>query len=104
MTSLQLRWARIKRQLHRTYDPPSAVPTLSPMSAVELWRQVMGTDPDPWQETVLKSEDPRIALNCCRQAGKSQTTAIKALATALSEPNSLILLVSRSLRQSGELA
>jgi hypothetical protein len=69
-----------------------------------LWDQVMGADPDPWQATVLKSDDPRIILNCCRQAGKSQTTAVKALHIALYEPQSLILLLSRSLRQSGELA
>ena len=74
------------------------------MTALDLWHQVMGCDPDPWQETVLTSEDPRIALNCCRQAGKSQTTAVKALSVALNEPKSLVLLVSRSLRQSGELA
>jgi hypothetical protein len=104
MTALQQRWARIKRQLHRTYDPPPAVPTLPPMSAVELWRQVMGVAPDPWQDTVLCSDDPRIILNCSRQVGKSQTVAVRALHTALYQPESLILLLSPTLRQSGELA
>jgi Terminase large subunit, T4likevirus-type, N-terminal len=104
MTPLQQRWARVKRKLQATYDPPPAVPTLSPMEAVDLWRQVMGAAPDPWQEMVLTSDDPRIILNCCRQSGKSQTTAIKALHIGLYEPKSLILLLSRSLRQSGELA
>jgi hypothetical protein len=104
MTSLQQRWARVKRKLHATYDPPPVVPTLPPMTAIELWHQVMGTAPDPWQATVLKSDDPRIILNCCRQSGKSQTTAIKALHIGLYQPKSLILLLSRSLRQSGELA
>jgi hypothetical protein len=74
------------------------------MEAVELWHQAMGTAPDPWQETVLRSEDPRICLNCCRQAGKSSVVAVKALHIGLYEPKSLILLLSRSLRQSGELA
>jgi Terminase large subunit, T4likevirus-type, N-terminal len=97
---LKRRVARLKAQ----WTPPPAVPTLPPMSAVELWHQVMGTDPDPWQQTVLTSDDPRICLNCCRQAGKSSVVAVKELHTALSEPKSLILLLSRSLRQSQELA
>jgi Terminase large subunit, T4likevirus-type, N-terminal len=97
---LKRRIARLKTQ----WTPPPAVPTVPPMTAVELWHRVMGNDPDAWQAMVLKSDDPRIILNCCRQAGKSQTTAVKALHIALYEPQSLILLLSRSLRQSGELA
>jgi hypothetical protein len=73
------------------------------MDAVELWRQAMGSDPDDWQEAVLKSADPRICLNCCRQAGKSSVVAVKALHMGLYQPKSLILLLSRSLRQSAEL-
>jgi hypothetical protein len=42
-------------------------------------------------------------LNCCRQSGKSTVVAVKALMGALSM-KSLMLLLSRSLRQSGELA
>lgn len=63
----------------------------------------IGIDPDPWQAEVLRCENKRILLNCCRQAGKSTTTATKALHTALYRPKSLILLVSPSLRQSQEL-
>jgi hypothetical protein len=73
------------------------------MTPVELWHQAMGVDPDPWQETVLKSDDPRIILNVSRQAGKSSVVAVKALHIGLYEPRSLILLLSRSLRQSAEL-
>jgi Terminase large subunit, T4likevirus-type, N-terminal len=80
------------------------MPVLPPMNAVELWHQAMGTDPDPWQATVLTSDDPRICLNCSRQVGKSQTVAVKALHIGLYEPKSLILLLSPTLRQSGELA
>jgi Terminase large subunit, T4likevirus-type, N-terminal len=98
--SLAQRVARLKTR----FSPPPAVPTLPPMDAVELWHQAMGTAPDPWQEMVLRSEDPRICLNCCRQAGKSSVVAVKALHIGLYEPKSLILLLSRSLRQSGELA
>jgi hypothetical protein len=89
MTLLQ-RLSRVKAKLEATHAP--AVPTLPPMSPVELWRQAMGSDPDPWQETVLTSDDPRICLNCCRQAGKSSVVAVKALHIGLYEPRSLILL------------
>jgi hypothetical protein len=58
--------------------------------------------PDPWQAQLLRSTAPWVLLNCCRQSGKSTTTAILALHTALYDPG-LILLVSPSLRQSKEL-
>lgn len=63
----------------------------------------IGIDPDSWQADVLRYEGKRLLLNCCRQSGKSTTTAIKALHTALYKPKSLILLASPSLRQSQEL-
>jgi Terminase large subunit, T4likevirus-type, N-terminal len=94
---------RIARLQSRDLPAPT-VPTLPPMEAVELWRHVMRTDPDPWQEAVLKSADPRICLNCARQVGKSSVVACKALYIGLYQPKSLILLLSRSLRQSTELA
>jgi Terminase large subunit, T4likevirus-type, N-terminal len=100
LTQLKHRLSRLTAQ----WTPPPAVPILPPMEAVELWRQAMGVDPDPWQQTVLKSEDPRICLCCARQVGKSSVVAVKALSIATTEPHSLILLLSRSLRQSGELA
>ena len=59
-------------------------------------------EPDPWQARLLRSCAPWILLNCCRQSGKSTTTAAVALHTALYDPG-LILLVSPSLRQSKEL-
>lgn len=63
----------------------------------------IGIIPDPWQAEVLRYEGKRLLLNCCRQSGKSTTSATKALHTALYRPKSLILLVSPSLRQSQEL-
>ena len=60
-------------------------------------------DPDPWQAKVLRSRAPRILMNCCRQSGKSTTTALLAVHTAHFEPRSLVLLLSPSLRQSQEL-
>ena len=43
---------------------------------------------------MLRSTDPRILLNCCRQSGKSTTSATKAVHVAVYEPGSLILLLS----------
>lgn len=62
-----------------------------------------GIVPDPWQADVLRSDAKRLLLNCSRQSGKSTTTALLALHTALYVPGSLILLLSPSLRQSAEL-
>ncbi|GAC1400719.1 MAG: hypothetical protein NVSMB65_18400 [Chloroflexota bacterium] len=65
--------------------------------------QAAGIDPDPWQETVLRSMAPRLLLNCSRQSGKSSTVATLAVWTAVYEPGSLVLLLSPTQRQSGEL-
>jgi hypothetical protein len=65
--------------------------------------RAVGLEPDPWQAQVLRSTSPRLLLLCARQSGKSQVTAILALHTALYRPGCLVLLLSRSLRQSGEL-
>lgn len=59
--------------------------------------------PDPWQASVLRSSSRRILLNCTRQAGKTSTTAVLALHTAIYQPDSLILLFSKAQRQSSEL-
>ncbi len=62
-----------------------------------------GLEPDPWQVDVLRSTAPRMLLNCCRQSGKSTTTAVLAMHTALYQPGSLTLLLSPTERQSKEL-
>lgn len=66
-------------------------------------RLYLGIEPDSWQESFLRSESPRIILNCSRQSGKSSTAAILALWEAIYKPRSVILLDSPSLRQSQEL-
>lgn len=63
----------------------------------------LGFQSDPWQAAFLQLGAGNALLNCSRQAGKSTTTALLALHTALYQPGALILLVSPSLRQSGEL-
>lgn len=63
----------------------------------------MGMGPDAWQRQFLKSDAPATLLCCTRGGGKSRTTSVKALHAAAYRPGSLVLLVSRSRRQSGEL-
>lgn len=58
---------------------------------------------DPWQLQVLRSRHPRKLLCCGRQVGKSTVVGLLALHAALYEPASLVLLLSRGLRQSQEL-
>jgi len=62
-----------------------------------------GIEPYEWQARFLRSQSQRILLNCSRQAGKSTSTGALAVHTALYEPGSLILLISRAFRQSQEL-
>ena len=65
--------------------------------------QEIGLNPDPWQAEVLRTYPNRALLLCCRQSGKSTTTACMALHEAIYRPPALVLLLSPSLRQSGEL-
>jgi phage terminase large subunit-like protein len=59
--------------------------------------------PDPWQSAVVRSHFQRIMLMCSRQVGKSVTAAAVALRVSLLEAPALVLIVSPSERQSGEL-
>lgn len=68
-----------------------------------LMFRAQNMEADPWQCEVLRCRSPYILLNCSRGAGKTRVTAALALHTALFEPASQILLVSRSQRQSVEL-
>jgi hypothetical protein len=59
--------------------------------------------PDPWQAAFLESMARQSLLLCSRQSGKSTVAAALALVTALREAPALVLLLSPTLRQSGEL-
>ena len=63
----------------------------------------IGMDCDDWQADVLRSDHPRILLNVARQCGKSVTCAVLAVHVATYERGSLVLCLSPSQRQSGEL-
>jgi hypothetical protein len=66
------------------------------------WEDRVGGPLDTWQIAALNTNTDSL-WNCTRQAGKSETAAAKAIHVSQFYPHSLILLVSASLRQSGEL-
>jgi hypothetical protein len=68
-----------------------------------VFARYLNFEPDAWQEKVLRWTGNRLLLNCARQTGKSTIAALLAVQRAIYFPDSLILLVSPSLRQSGEL-
>jgi hypothetical protein len=81
---------------------PLKAPEKQAIPSVNLMR-AYGLEPDPWQHQVLEARPKRLLLNCSRQAGKSTTVAILALGEAVVFPKTLVLMLSRSLRQSTEL-
>jgi hypothetical protein len=68
-----------------------------------LMAQRAGIEPDAWQSDLLRSDARQMILLCSRQSGKSTVSSILAIHEAIYCPNSLILLLSPSLRQSQEL-
>lgn len=81
-------------------QPPSALPA---PTILEFARGFLGFHPDPVQASILETESKRVILNCTRQWGKSTIVALRAVWHALTQPGSLVLTVSPSERQSGEL-
>jgi hypothetical protein len=82
---------------------PAMVNDLATILDPSLLMSDVGLPPDEWQADVLRSTSDRLLMLCARQSGKSAATACLALHTALYQPGALVLLLSPSLRQSGEL-
>jgi len=69
-----------------------------------LWcRDVLGLALDPQQAKLVASRGRRELLNCCRQWGKSTTTAAAALHEVVYTAGSRTVIVAPSARQSGLL-
>lgn len=62
-----------------------------------------GMPADSWQAGVLRSGAGRQLLLCSRQSGKSSVAGVLGVHGAIYDPGALVLLLSPSLRQSGEL-
>lgn len=71
-------------------------------SPVEV-AQSLGIELDGWQRELALSEWRQAVVLCSRQSGKSTVAAIIALTVALFTPNSTVLIMSPSERQSGLL-
>jgi hypothetical protein len=63
----------------------------------------LGIVPDSWQERLLRSEAPRVLMNCARQTGKSTAAGVLALHEALVTPAALVLILAPAERQAKEL-
>lgn len=63
----------------------------------------IGFDAETWQQALLRSRARRRIVACARQVGKTETTSILAVHTALYRPGSLVLLISPTQRQSDEM-
>ena len=61
-----------------------------------------GMTPDPWQRDLLRSRARQMLLLCCRQAGKTRTSALLAVDEAAHRPPALVLILAPALRQSQE--
>ena len=77
-------------------------PDVVPVSRVAL-AEAAGLVPDPHQRIVLESESKKVAMNWCRQSGKSTAAALLAVHEAAFSAGALVLLLSPSMRQSSEL-
>jgi hypothetical protein len=62
-----------------------------------------GIEPDPWQGVILREQPRRALLLCSRQSGKTTVAGLTGLHRALYNSGSLVLIVSPSQRQSGEI-
>jgi Terminase large subunit, T4likevirus-type, N-terminal len=63
----------------------------------------VGLTLDSWQAQLLQERPKRALLCCARQSGKTTVAALMAIWTALYEAPALVLIVSPSQRQSGEV-
>ena len=97
MSTAQLRRA-VQDLKARTPARRPAIPEDRPEFARSL-----GIVPDPWQMQLLRSEAPRVLLNCARQSGKSTMAGVVALHNSLVVPGSLVLILAPAERQAKEL-
>lgn len=97
MRALALEVARLKSRI-RSRGPEVLERLRAHPTAI-----MAGMTADAWQGKLLTAPPPRTLVLCSRQAGKSTVAAALALLVALTQPAALVLLLSPSLRQSGEL-
>jgi hypothetical protein len=93
---------RLRADIERLKALRSAAGAVVPADRLEFAHS-LGIVPDSWQERLLRSDAPRVLLNCARQSGKSTMAGIIALHQALWRPSSLVLILAPAVRQAKEL-
>ncbi len=84
--------------------PPAVPPVDDALAADPVQLAVRaGITLDDWQSDVLRSRELQTILLCSRQSGKSTVTSFIGLHEAFTQAHALVLILSPSLRQSGEL-
>jgi hypothetical protein len=94
--------ASLAREVRRLRERRPSRRLTIPDDRVEFARLV-GLEPDRWQERLLRSDTPRVLMNCARQTGKSTAAGVLALHKALITPGALILILAPAERQAKEL-
>ena len=94
--------ASLRADLRRLRERRSSLRREIPGDRVEFAR-ALGLEPDRWQERLLRSDAPRVLMNCARQTGKSTAAGVLALHKALSHPGALVLILAPVERQAKEL-
>ena len=97
--NLAARLARISQRIPVPMDPAMAALRKDRVA----FTQAAGIAPDVWQADVLRSDSPRILLNCSRQSGKSTVVGALALHKAIYEPGALVVVVAVAQRQATEM-
>jgi hypothetical protein len=90
---------RLRADIERLKALRGAASTVLPADRVEFAAAAGLPDLDPWQERLLRSDSPRILLNCSRQSGKSTMAGVVALHKALTVAGSLVLILAPAERQ-----
>ena len=96
-----VKWLGLVRSVAWT-QPPRGCRTSPRTASILLLMRDAGLIPDLWQVNIL-GQIPQRHSCCKRQVGKSTATAFKAIEAALLTPGNTVLIISPSLRQSGEM-
>ena len=94
--------ASLAKEVRRLRERGRSLRRDIPADRVEFASSI-GIVPDSWQAQLLRSEAPRVLLNCARQSGKSTMAGVVALHRALTVPGSLALILAPAERQAKEL-
>ncbi len=78
------------------------MPPVARLSPVEVATQ-LGLELDEWQKSLVLDDWRQAVLNCSRQSGKSTVAGLLALTMTVYRPNTLVLVLSPTERQSGLL-